>query len=73
MDYEYSNLPLGLAMANLLDDRIRTDSGPLTEAKKEEMIFRYKDADNEAEKERIRNAVAPEDNINDVLGGPSIG
>ena len=37
MDYEYSNLPLGLAMANLLDDDIETERRPLTEAQKEEI------------------------------------
>ena len=72
MDYEYSNLPLGLAMANLLDDDIRTGSRPLTEAEKEEILFRQKDAEEGEKKEQIKNAL-PEDGWNDIFGGPSIG
>ncbi len=72
MDYEYSNLPLGLAMANLLDDDIRTGSRPLTEAEKEEILFRQKDAEEGERKEQIKNAL-PEDGWNDIFGGPSIG
>ena len=72
MDYEYSNLPLGLAMANLLDDDIETERRPLTEAQKEEMLFRQKDAEERERKEQIKNA-SPEDGWNDICGGPSIG
>lgn len=72
MDYEYSNLPLGLAMANLLDDEGGMGSRPLTEAEKEEMIFRQKDAEEGERKEQIKNAL-PEDGWNDIFGGPSIG
>lgn len=72
MDYEYSNLPLGLAMANLLDDDIETGSRPLTEAQKEEMLFRQKDAEEGEKKERIRND-APADAGSEIFGGPSIG
>ena len=72
MDYEYSNLPLELAMANLLDDDIRTGSRPLTEAQKEEMIFRQKDAEEGEKKEQIKSA-SSEDGLNDIFGGPSIG
>ena len=32
MDYEYSNLPLGLAIANLLDDDIETEPDIETES-----------------------------------------
>ena len=72
MDYEYSNLPLGLAMANLLDDDIETERRPLTEAQKEEMLFRQKDAEERERKEQIKNA-SPEDGWNDYCGGTSIG
>ena len=65
MDYEYSNLPLGLAMANLLDDDIETERRPLTEAQKEEMLFRQKDAEERERKEQIKNA-SPEDGWNDI-------
>ena len=72
MDYEYSNLPLGLAMANLLDDDIETERRPLTEAQKEEMLFRQKDAEEGEKKEQIKNA-SSERGMNDIFGGPSIG
>lgn len=73
MDYESSNLSLGLAMANLLDDELGTGKRPLTEAEKEKMIFQYKDAENAEKKERIRNAIPEEDSGKDIFGGPSIG
>lgn len=73
MDYEYSNLPFGLAMNSLFDERSETGGRTLTEAEKEEMIFRYKDAENENQKEQIRNAVPPEENVRDLFGGPGIG
>lgn len=73
MDYEYSNLPLGLAMTNLLKDEDRIGNRPLTEAEKEKMIFRYKDAENGAEKERIKNEFPPEADTKDIFGGPGIG
>ena len=72
MDYEYSKLPLGLAMANLLDDEIGTAGKPLTEAEKEEMLFRQKDAEEGEKKEQIKNA-SSERGMNDIFGGPSIG
>lgn len=73
MDYEYSNLPLGLAMANLLDNRVETGSHPLSEAEKEELIFRYKDAESKEEKERVKAAFSPEDEVKDLIEGPGIG
>lgn len=73
MDYQNSGYPLGFAMASLLNDDLGSGGEQLTEAKKEEMIFKYKDAESEAEKERIRNALPPEDDWKDLFGGPSIG
>ena len=73
MDYEYSNLPLGLAMASLFDDYPGMGNRTLTEAENEEMIFRYKDAENKNQKEQIRNSVPPEENARDLFGGPGIG
>lgn len=74
MDYEYSNLPLGLAMAGLLDERPRTEeSKTLTEAEKEAILFRYRDAEKQKEREQIRNSVPLEDNMNDLFDGPGIG
>ena len=71
MDYQYSNLPFGIAAANVLEDDI--GSHPLSEAEKEDLIFKYKDADSEARKERIRNAVSGEDDMRKALDGPGIG
>lgn len=73
MDYEFSNLPLGLAMANLYGNRINTGSRPLTEAQKEELMNEYRDADSQAEKERIKDALPADDDINSLFDGPSIG
>lgn len=73
MDFKDSNLPLGLAMTGFLDDYSQTGNRRLTEAEKEEMIFRYKDAESKARKEQIRNAVPDEEIANDLFGGPGIG
>lgn len=73
MDYEYSNLPLGLAMVNVFDDQPAAGGRALTEAEKEDMIFRYKDAENKNQKDQIKNAVSDRENVNDLFGGPGIG
>lgn len=73
MDYQNGNFPFELAAVGLLTDDIRTKSRNLSEAEKEEMIFKYKDSESERERERIRAAASDEDDMKDVLRGPGIG
>lgn len=73
MDYQYSNLPLGLAAAELMDDELSAGSRHLTEAEKEEILFRSKDARNEEEAEKIKNSVSDWEDMGELFKGPGIG
>lgn len=74
MDNQNSAFPFGIAAAAFLnEDDIPTGDRPLTEAEKERMIFRYKDAESMEEKERIKDSLPSGENAGDLFGGPSIG
>lgn len=87
MDFQNSYLPAGMiptgtvpggiAAIGLMDERIHNENdyenSHLTEAEKEELIFKYKDAETEAERERIMDSVPPNEDISSLFGGPSIG
>ena len=87
MDFQNSYLPAGMiptgtvpggiAAIGLMDERIHNENAyensHLTEAEKEELIFKYKDAETEAERERIMDSVPPHEDISSLFGGPSIG
>lgn len=73
MDYQNGNFPYELTALGLLTDDIRMGKRKLSEAEKEEMIFKYRDAETEAEREKIRDAVSEQDDVNDILRGPGIG
>lgn len=73
MDYQNDNFPLGLAAAGLLGDELHLGSRALSEAEKEELIFKYKDAESDKEKERIRDAASEDDEMRNLFNGPSIG
>ena len=70
-------VPVGIAAIGLMDERIHNENAyensHLTEAEKEELIFKYKDAETEAERERIMDSVPPDEDISSLFGGPSIG
>lgn len=73
MDFQNSYLPMGIAAVNLLGERSGNANHSLTEAEKEELIFKYKDADSEEERERIIDSLPPEEDAKSLFGGPSIG
>lgn len=73
MDYQYSNLPFGIAATNILDDNDGLGTHPLSEAEKEDLIFKYKDADSQAKKDRIKNALSGDEDFRNLFNGPSIG
>lgn len=87
MDFQNSYLPAGMiptgtvpggiAAIGLMDERIHNENAyensHLTEAEKEELIFKYKDAETEAERERIMDSVPQDEDISSLFGGPSIG
>lgn len=73
MDYQNCNFPLGLAAAGLLGDDLHLGNGGMSEAQKEELIFKYKDTDSKKEKERIKEAMSSDDEVRSIFSGPGIG
>lgn len=73
MDYQNGNFPLGLAAAGLIGDDLDIGNHALSEAEKEELIFKYKDAESEKEKERIRDAASNDEEMRAIFRGPGIG
>ena len=73
MDYQNGNFPLGLAATGLIGDDLNIGNRALSEAEKEELIFKYKDAESAKEKERIKDAVFDDDEMRNIFSGPSIG
>lgn len=73
MDYQYSNFPLGLAAAERMGDELSADKRRLTEAEKEEIFFRSKDARNEEEAEKIKSSVSDWEDLGELFNGPGIG
>lgn len=78
MDGNFSNNALGVGAVFAWNDHIQAgnaQSGHLSEAEKEHVIFKCKDAKTEEEKEKILNSLSPEDmdSIGDVVQGPGIG
>lgn len=73
MDYEYSNLPLGLGMAVMAGENAKTGYDGLSETEKEHLILQCKDAKNKKEAEKILSSVSPAEELRDLFRGPSIG
>ena len=53
--------PVGFMGALDMDERLMTGYNGLTESEKEELIFRYKDAKSDEEKQDILSALMPEE------------
>lgn len=53
--------PFGFMETLAMDERLMTGYNGLTEAQKEEMIFKYKDAASVDEKQRILSMLMPEE------------
>ena len=68
MDYDFSNMPLGLAMALAMNERAKTGFEGLSETEKEHVILKTKE-----EMDRIISSISPAENISDLFQGPSIG
>lgn len=73
MDYDFSNMPLGLAMALAMNERAKTGFEGLSETEKEHVILKCKDAKTKEEMDRIISSISPTENISDLFHGPSIG
>ncbi len=73
MDYQYGNLPVGYGITSFIDRDLLPEEGPLSETEKEHLILKYKDAESEKERERIREALAETGDVQNLFAGPSIG
>ena len=73
MDYQYGNLPVGYGITSFIDRDLLPEDGPLSETEKEHLILKYKDAESEKKRERIREALAETGDVQNLFTGPSIG
>ena len=76
MDFEH--LPSGFAMGLAMNAKAMNQYGKISEAEKEEIIMRCKDAKSKDEMDRIVDSLADGDKDsmdipNDLLDGPGIG
>jgi len=71
----FSNIPLGLGIPMAMNDGVRENFDHLTEAEKEHVIFKCKDAKTKGEMDKIIDSLSAEDrdDINSVFDGPGIG
>lgn len=75
-----NGLPLGLGMGLAMNARAMENYGRMTEAEKEDLIFKCKDAKSKPEMQHYIDELAQgggsvntDENERDILGGPSIG
>ncbi len=73
MDNNMTNLPLGLSMALMMDDQTKSGYDSLSETEKEHLILKCKDAKSKEEMDRIMASISPEERVEDLFNGPSIG
>ncbi|MDE5908000.1 MAG: hypothetical protein K2H52_04535 [Lachnospiraceae bacterium] len=73
MDNNFTDLPLGLGMALMMNERTKQGYESLSETEKEHIILRCKDAKSKTEMDKIINSISSEDGLRDLLKGPSIG
>lgn len=65
--------PLGFTEALAMDERLMTGYNGLSEAEKENMIFRYKDAESDDERRAILSVLMPEeDSVRAVCEGGDV-
>ncbi|NBJ92332.1 hypothetical protein [Parablautia muri] len=73
MNDGYANLPLGFGMELVADDRGKRRYESLSEAEKEEIILRCKDAKSNDEVAKIVNSVSSPGEIEGLLAEQNIG
>lgn len=69
----YPNLPLGLSMALMMNERAKEGYEGLSETEKEHIILKCKDAKTKAEMDKIIDSFAPAESMRDLFKGPGIG
>lgn len=73
LDDYFATLPVGLGIALIMNERARAGYEGLSEAEKEHIILKCKDARTKAEMDKIIDSFAPEAGIRDIFNGPGIG
>ena len=66
-DENFSDLPLGLGMALLMNEQARSDFESLSEAEKEHVILKCKDAKTKAEMDKIVNSFSSPGKLRDLF------
>ena len=69
----FSNLPAGLSMALMMNERAQAGYDRLSEAEKEHIILKCKDARSKAEMDKIIDSIPQVDSIRDIYDDPEIG
>ena len=62
----FTGVPLGFSMALAMNEKALDGYAKMTEAQKEELINRSRDAKSKAEMERIVNSIVENDNMGDI-------
>lgn len=68
----FSNLPLGFGMGLIADDSARQNYESLSEAEKEEIILRCKDAKSKDEMDKILNSLSTPGDVTGLLQAKSM-
>lgn len=73
MDNRFTDLPLGLGMALMMNERAMEGYEGLSETEKEHIIMKCKDAKSKSEMDKIIDSISSPDGLRDLFRGPSIG
>lgn len=73
LNYQTGNLPVGLPMSVVMNEQTRAGFERLSEAEKEHLILKCKDAKSEEEVDQILSSLNPTEDLGDLFQGPSIG
>lgn len=72
-DENFPDLPLGLGMSLLMNEQARADFESLSEAEKEHVILKCKDAKTKAEMDKIVNSFSSPGKLKDLFQDSGIG
>lgn len=69
MDYQnqFSNMPLGLGMAVMMNEQAKAGFESLSEAEKEHIILKCKDAKTKEEMDRIIDSISPSNKVENLF------
>lgn len=69
---QFPGLPLGLDMVQAMKGRAREGYEGLTEAEKEHIIFKCKDAKSKEEMDKIISSLSPDEKFDELFQRPGI-